>query len=321
MDFEDVLELISQKREESKKYSKKNPVSNVGKFPTLIRRLLKAGLDVEPQIRCDSSEIEFMLKHQIQKTEKGIRSNLGQPLSVDKIPFLMPFLNKIDSDSETSCSSQERFVTARDSGVLGTPEVIDECGESVSSASSKSYVQKKVETLVRKFCTKREVVKPTSSGDNTQSVSSSPIQSKSFSRRFSLPSRSKKNETSSFDLAGKASLFPQQPKRRSVNDSSGSSWGNILNSRNAGILKPTKRTLSTDLKSADLSKNNTDYYSIQQSLDTVDSRPEPIYKKVQKGKKLSRKMDHQKLSHLPLQCQKLPKSPENHQATSETRSM
>ena len=36
MDFEDVLELISQKREESKKYSKQNPVINVGKFPTLI---------------------------------------------------------------------------------------------------------------------------------------------------------------------------------------------------------------------------------------------------------------------------------------------
>ena len=69
MDFEDVLELISQKREESKKYSKKNPGINVGKFPTLIWKLLKAGLDVEPQIRCDSSEIEFMLKQQIQKTE------------------------------------------------------------------------------------------------------------------------------------------------------------------------------------------------------------------------------------------------------------
>ncbi|KAK2706383.1 hypothetical protein QYM36_016429 [Artemia franciscana] len=97
--------------------------------------LLKAGLDVEPQMRCDSSEIEFMLKQQIQKTEKGTRPSLGQQLSVDKIPFLKPFLNEIDLDSEISCSSQEGFVTARDSGVFGTPEVIDECGESVIFAN------------------------------------------------------------------------------------------------------------------------------------------------------------------------------------------
>jgi len=86
-------------------------------------------------------------------------------------------------------------MTARDSGVFGTPEVTDELQESVISASTKPYVQQKVETLVRKFSTKRDFVKPKSSGNNTvyQSVSSSPIQSKSFSRRFSLPSRSRKS--------------------------------------------------------------------------------------------------------------------------------
>ncbi|XP_065559821.1 uncharacterized protein LOC136026917 isoform X1 [Artemia franciscana] len=299
-DFKHVLELISQKREESEKYNEKNPVINVGQFPTLIRRLLRAGLDVQPRMRFDSSEIEFMLEQQIiaiSKAGKGIRPSLDQSHSVSKISFRQPTRNESDSDSEISCSSQERFVIARDSGVFGTPEVTDECAESVSSSSSKPYVQQKVETLVRRFSTKRDSVKPTSSGDNTvfQSVSSSPIQSKSFSRRFSLPSRSKKNETSSFDSAVKVSFFPQQPKHRSVNDSSGSSWGNILNSSKAGILKLTKGTLSTELKSADVSKNNTDYYSIQQSLDTVDWRPEPIYAKVQKGEKCLSKNESSKV--------------------------
>ncbi|KAK2709485.1 hypothetical protein QYM36_013217 [Artemia franciscana] len=299
-DFKHVLELISQKREESEKYNEKNPVINVGQFPTLIRRLLRAGLDVQPRMRCDSSEIEFMLEQQIiaiSKTGKGIRPSLDQSHSVSKISFRQPTRNESDSDSEISGSSQERFVIARDSGVFGTPEVTDECAESVSSSSFKPYVQQKVETLVRRFSTKRDSVKPTSSRDNTvyQSVSSSPIQSRSFSRRFSLPSRSKKNETSSFDSAVKVSFFPQQPKHRSVNDSSGSSWGNILNSSKAGILKLTKRTLSTELKSADVSKNNTVYYSIQQSLDTVDRRPEPICAKVQKGEKCLSKNESSKV--------------------------
>ncbi|XP_065559820.1 uncharacterized protein LOC136026916 [Artemia franciscana] len=319
-DFKDVLELISQKMEESKKYNKKNPVTNVGQFPTLIRRLLRAGLDVQPQMRCDSSEVEFMLEQQIiaiSKTEEGIRPSLDQSHSVGKISFRKPLRNESDSDSEISCSSQERFVTARDSGVFGTPEVTDECAESVSSSSSKPYVQQKVETLVRRFSTKRDFVKPTSSGDNTvyQSVSSSPIQSKSFSRRFSLPSRSKKNETSSFDSAVKVSFFPQQPKHRSGNDSSGSSWGNILSSSKAGILKLTKRTVSTELKSADVSKNNTDYYSIQQSLDTVDSPPEPIYAKVQKGKNSLSKNGSSKVIPPPPPMPKItlePRKPASH---------
>jgi hypothetical protein len=319
-DFKGTLELISKKMGESEKSNKKNPVINVGQFPTLIRRLLRAGLDVQRQMRCDLSEIEFMLEQQIiaiSKTEKGIRPSLDQAPSVGKISFRKPLRNESDSDSEISCSSQERFVTARDSGIFVTPEVTVEYEESVSSASSKPYVQQKVETLVRKFSTKRDFVKPTSSGDNTvyQSVSSSPTPSKSFSRRFSLPSRSKKNETSSFDSAVKVSLFPQQPKRRFVNDSSGSSWGNILNSSKAGILKLTKRTLSPEPKSADVSKNNTDYYSVQQSLDTVDSPPEPIYAKVHKGRKSPSKKGSSKVIPPPPPMPKItqePRKPASH---------
>ncbi|KAK2710059.1 hypothetical protein QYM36_013658 [Artemia franciscana] len=298
-DFKDVLELISQKMEESKKYNKKNPVTNVGQFPTLIRRLLRAGLDVQPQMRCDSSEVEFMLEQQIiaiSKTEEGIRPSLDQ--CIQSVRYLL------ESPFETRVIRTQRYR-------------VQVKRESVSSSSSKPYVQQKVETLVRRFSTKRDFVKPTSSGDNTvyQSVSSSPIQSKSFSRRFSLPSRSKKNETSSFDSAVKVSFFPQQPKHRSGNDSSGSSWGNILSSSKAGILKLTKRTLSTELKSADVSKNNTDYYSIQQSLDTVDSPPEPIYAKVQKGKKSLSKNGSSKVIPPPPPMPKItlePRKPASH---------
>ncbi|XP_065565816.1 inactive serine/threonine-protein kinase TEX14-like [Artemia franciscana] len=42
--LKDVLDLISQKMKESKNCNKNNPVISVGQFPTLIRRLLRAGL-------------------------------------------------------------------------------------------------------------------------------------------------------------------------------------------------------------------------------------------------------------------------------------
>jgi len=98
-----VLELISQKMEESKKYNEKNPVINFEQFPTFILRLLRAALDVQSHMRCDSSEIQFMLEQQIiaiSKTEKGITPSLGQATSVDKISFRKPLRSESDLDSD-----------------------------------------------------------------------------------------------------------------------------------------------------------------------------------------------------------------------------
>ncbi|KAK2715397.1 inactive serine/threonine-protein kinase TEX14-like [Artemia franciscana] len=252
-DFKSVLKIIDRILERSEKSNERHPVVDVGLFPKLIQKLLRAGLDVKPCMRCDFFKIESMLEQQtevISKAKKGIRPSLDQISSLRKISYRKANESDDNAEPEVSYSSQDRSVTAGDSGVFCTPELNSDYFEPVTSSPSRPFMEQKAETLEKKSGVKIESFKRTNSGDKSvpmcsyQSIQNSPAPKTSFLRRFSIHPRSKKNKMNSFDSADKLSLLPSLPKCKPVEDSPCASRRNLLTSNKTGMMKFVKRTPS-----------------------------------------------------------------------------